>query len=343
MILVEKMTLIISKSGKNAQRIETTDFPHEEYLQKYIADNPESIPLREIKEDTKLLIIAREFTTTSGPIDALGIDQDGEIYIIETKLYKNPDKRKVVAQVLDYGAALWTNSGDYEEFLSSLEKTSQSQFGMSFNQKVQEFFGLDENGIEKIHETINSNLREGILKFVILMDHLSQELKNMITFVNQNSKFDLYSVELEFYKFQDNEIMIPKLYGAEVRKTTKTIDRAGPREESYHTDSCDETTKRLYEELKTKVLQFGDDIKIVPLKFYIAFKRNTNFIDVEFRKSKILVFMNMKQGTLDDTKKMSRDVTHIGHYGNGQYEFTIQKPVEIDYIVSLARKSYESN
>jgi hypothetical protein len=49
----------------------------------------------------------RAFPTNSGPIDALGINKDGEIYIIETKLYKNPDKRLVVAQVLDYGASLW--------------------------------------------------------------------------------------------------------------------------------------------------------------------------------------------------------------------------------------------
>jgi RecB family endonuclease NucS len=53
--------------------------------------------------------LAREFSTKSGPIDALGVDKDGELYLIETKFYKNPDKRTVVAQVLDYGASLWSN------------------------------------------------------------------------------------------------------------------------------------------------------------------------------------------------------------------------------------------
>lgn len=32
------------------------------------------------------MILAREFPTGSGAIDALGVDQDGELYLIETKL-----------------------------------------------------------------------------------------------------------------------------------------------------------------------------------------------------------------------------------------------------------------
>ena len=65
----------------------------EDNLQQYIYDNPESIPLYEIKEDIRLLILAREFATKSGPIDAIGTDKDGEIYLVETKFYKNPKNR----------------------------------------------------------------------------------------------------------------------------------------------------------------------------------------------------------------------------------------------------------
>ena len=60
------MAIIISKNGKNAQKIDKSDFEKEDYLQKYIHDNPESLPLYEIKEDIKLLIVAREFPTNSG-------------------------------------------------------------------------------------------------------------------------------------------------------------------------------------------------------------------------------------------------------------------------------------
>ncbi len=91
------MTLIISENGKGAQRLAPSSFDKEDYLQQYIYNNPDAIPVYEIDEDIRLLVLAREFSTASGPIDALGVDQYGNIYLIETKLYKNPDKRTVVA------------------------------------------------------------------------------------------------------------------------------------------------------------------------------------------------------------------------------------------------------
>ncbi|MBM3710463.1 MAG: hypothetical protein FJW61_08605 [Actinobacteria bacterium] len=49
--------------------------------------------MHELKENIKFFIAAREFPTNSGLIDALGIDNDGDIYLIEIKLFKNADKR----------------------------------------------------------------------------------------------------------------------------------------------------------------------------------------------------------------------------------------------------------
>src|SRR3989344_8145326 len=115
------MSIIISQKGKPAIKIDKSSFEKEGYLQEYLYDNPELIPIYEIDEDIKLLIVAREFQTNSGPIDALALDKNGQLYIIETKLYKNPDKRLVVAQVLDYGAALWSHFLDFGEFSARLE------------------------------------------------------------------------------------------------------------------------------------------------------------------------------------------------------------------------------
>ena len=71
------MAIIISKNGKDAKKLDKTSFKNEEYLQKYVHDNPESIPLYDIKEDIKVLIVAKEFNTNSGPLDVLGIEMDG--------------------------------------------------------------------------------------------------------------------------------------------------------------------------------------------------------------------------------------------------------------------------
>jgi hypothetical protein len=212
------MAIIISSNGDKAVKVEKSSIDKEDYLQKYIYENPESIPLYDIKEDIRLLILAREFPTNSGPIDAIGIDQEGTIYIIETKLFKNPDKRTVVAQALDYGAALWKHSNDFNEFVSILNNHTQKNFKLNVNDKLKEFFEMSDEELESLLDKVKNNLSDGILKFVVLMDSLDDRLKDLILYVNQNSQFDIYAVELEYYKHDTYEIIIPKLYGAEVKK-----------------------------------------------------------------------------------------------------------------------------
>lgn len=212
------MAIIISQNGKNAVKVDKSAFEKEDSLQQYIYQNPESIPLYDIKEDIRLLILAREFPTNSGPIDAIGVDKQGEIYIIETKLYKNPDKRTVVAQSLDYGAALWRHSNDFNEFTSILSDDVQKKFKTSLNQKLQEYFGLSDEELVTLLDSVKNNLSDGALHFVILMDSLDDRLKDLILYVNQNSQFDIYAVELEYYKHDTYEIVIPRIYGTEVKK-----------------------------------------------------------------------------------------------------------------------------
>src|SRR3989338_503010 len=212
------MAIIISQDGKNAQKIDKSDFEKEGYLQNYIHENPESIPVYEIEEDKKLFVVAREFPTESGPIDALAIDKDGDIYVVETKLYKNPDKRTVVAQALDYGASLWKHLNDFGEFIDRIEKAVQDNFKVSFQEKIKEFFSLDDEQFEILKDAMRRNLNDGNLKFVILMDSMDERLKDLIIYVNQNSQFDIFAVELEYYEYEQYEIMIPRIFGVEVKK-----------------------------------------------------------------------------------------------------------------------------
>ena len=54
------------------------------------------------------------------------------------------------------------------------------------------------------------------------MDTIEERLKDLIVYINQNSQFDIYAVQLEYYKFEKYEIMIPKLFGVEVKKNVGT-------------------------------------------------------------------------------------------------------------------------
>ncbi len=223
------MSIIISKSGTKAVKVDKSTFDKEDHLQRYIYENPESIPLYEIKEDIRLLILAREFPTNSGPIDAIGIDQYGELYIVETKLYKNPEKRTVISPALDYGAALWKHSSDFNEFLGILDEHTQRVFKLRTTEKLKDFFQLSDEEVESTIDMARTNLNNGVFHFVVLMDKLDDRLKDLILYVNQNSQFDIYAVELEYYKHDTFEIIIPKIFGAEVKKDITVSSSGGSR------------------------------------------------------------------------------------------------------------------
>jgi len=253
------MAIIISTNGGKAVKIEKSSFEKEDYLQQYIYENPESIPLYEIKEDIRLLILAREFPTNSGPIDAIGIDKYGELYIVETKLYTNTEKRRVIAQSLDYGAALWKHSNDFNEFLKILDQHTQKAFNLRTTEKISEFFELETEEVDAIIEKVRDNLNNGVFHFVVLMDKLDDRLKDLILYVNQNSQFDVYAVEFEYYKHDAYEIIIPKLFGTEVKKDIAV--------------STSVTTRRKW----TEELLLQDAKQKLPPDEYIGFEEIYNF------------------------------------------------------------------
>ena len=73
--------------------------------------------------------LAVEFDFGSGPMDLLAVDAAGRLVSVEFKRgSENPDVRKVIAQVLDYGNSLWRTG--YEDFERAWEpvtrRTTQS-------------------------------------------------------------------------------------------------------------------------------------------------------------------------------------------------------------------------
>lgn len=221
------MTIIIAKNGKKAIRLPRQTVSSEAHIQKYILDNPEVLALEEIKEGIELSVLTREFPTESGSIDAVALDGDADIYIIETKLFKNRDKRAVVAQALDYGASLWRNIEDSDLFIASLDTRVARHFGVSLEEKITSDFGLDDERLITFIDTLKDNLRSGAFKFVILMDRLHRGLKDLILFINTNSRFSVYAIEIDMYQYEGSDVIVPKVFGAEARKSGIGTESAG--------------------------------------------------------------------------------------------------------------------
>ena len=61
------------------------------------------------------------------------------------------------------------------------------------------------------------------------MDTIDDRLKDLILYINQKSQFDIYAVQLEFYRFEKYEIIIPKIFGDEVKKNIKSYGSSNDR------------------------------------------------------------------------------------------------------------------
>jgi len=244
------MTIIVSKEG-TTKKIEESKFSREKSLQEYIEENPEVLPVDEIEEETSFMVGAREFPTKSGPIDALGFDQNGTIYLVETKLFKNTDKREVMAQIMDYGASLWKHYNDFITFRDRLERYNEKHLDSSLDERIKEEFALEDEDLDDFYEDLRNSLGEGNFKFVVYMDKLSDRLKDLIMFMNQNSMFDVYAVECDYYEFEDYQLLIPNLYGTEVKKSVTS----GRSSERGHWDE-----ESFFEELKSRTDETTVDI-----------------------------------------------------------------------------------
>ena len=96
----------------------------------------------------------------------------------------------------------------------------------------------------------------------------------------------------------------------------------------------------LYNDFKQAILNLSPEIEIIPQKLYLAFKIGRNNItDIQIQNKNLKIFINMKRGDLEDPKKMTRDISSIGHWGNGDYQISVSDTRNIEYIMSLIKQA----
>ena len=84
-------------------------------------------------------------------------------------------------------------------------------------------------------------------------------------------------------------------------------------------------------------------MEIKPTKYYIAFKSNTNFVDFRIQKNQIKIWLNVEKASIDDPKNITRDISNIGHWGNGDYEIKVKPGDDLDYLMTIIKQSYKIN
>ena len=113
--------------------------------------------------------------------------------------------------------------------------------------------------------------------------------------------------------------------------------------EDEHLTSALKEIKELYKKFKAAILNIADDITLKPTKWYIGFIAKRNVTDIHIQKRALKIWINLNKNELDDPKGLARDVSNIGHWGNGDYELQVSNDDNLEYIISLIKQSYKKN
>lgn len=99
-------------------------------------------------------------------------------------------------------------------------------------------------------------------------------------------------------------------------------------------------TKTLFEMLDKRIINLSPDVKREFKKLYIAYKLDTNFVDVVVQKQRLRISLNMKFSEIYDPNNMCRDITGLGRWGNGDVELYFEHTSDIDKVMELVEQSY---
>lgn len=99
--------------------------------------------------------------------------------------------------------------------------------------------------------------------------------------------------------------------------------------------------RELFEALRKAVLALDPCVSEEFLKLYVAYKAETNFVDVVPQAKRLRLSLNMPFHEIDDPKGLCVDVTSLGRWGNGDVEIGLASPDELPYVVGLIRQSFD--
>lgn len=77
-------------------------------------------------------------------------------------------------------------------------------------------------------------------------------------------------------------------------------------------------------------------------KLYVAYKLDTNFVDIVFQKQRLRISINMKFSDIVDPEGICKDVTGLGRWGNGDVELFMEHNDELDTVMEIIEQSYNA-
>lgn len=297
--------IIYNTIGNKLEQVKEKPFKLEREIQSIFESNLQNI--------MGLLFVKSEFTIKNKRIDTLAYDKQSNAFIIIE--YKRDKNYSVVDQGLTY---------------LNLMLQNKAEFILTYNETLKDI--LHSKDVDW------SQSRVAFVSPSFTDNQISA------------SDFKDFGIELwEIKQFENNTISIntikkssgapsikPLLENSDNLKEVKENIKVYTEEDHYNNGS--DYTIELYEKFKSSILNLTDGIEILPQKYYIAFKKGSNISDIEIQKKSLKIFINAKIGTLDDPKGLIKDVSNIGHRGNGDYQIQIENDKDLEYIMSLIKQ-----
>jgi uncharacterized protein with ParB-like and HNH nuclease domain/predicted transport protein len=97
----------------------------------------------------------------------------------------------------------------------------------------------------------------------------------------------------------------------------------------------------LFQAFRKEVLALDPVVSEEFLKYYVAYKAETNFVDVVPQAKRLRLSLNIAFSDLVDPKQIARDVSHLGKWGNGDVEVGFSSLNDLPYVMGLVRQSFE--
>jgi predicted transport protein len=290
----------------------------------YIKEKPFRLE-KEIQELTEnnlntilgLDFVKSEFALNNFRIDTLAFDKEANAFVIIE--YKRDKNFSVIDQGYAYLSLMLNNKADFIlEFNENLDKT------------------LKRNDVDWSQSRV--------LFVSPAFTNYQQEAINF-----KDLPIELWEVK----RFENNTVSYEQIQKAGAQESIKTISKPDQTidnvakeikvySEHEHLENISDEMKELYEKFRNAIMNF-DNIEIKARKQYIAFISDRNIIDINPQRRKLKMWINLPKGKLDDPKKITRDVSTTGHWGNGDYEIQISNDEDLEYIMSLVKQSVRKN
>lgn len=188
-------------------RPETSAYKDESHLQEVLASHPSQIP--GVVEGS---VAIREFSTTAGPIDICVLGPNGQITVVECKLEKNSEKRRmVVGQLIDYASAL--RSDGVHKFRATWSNRS--------NVDLDEY--LDPDAISELESSIGA----GRINLCLAVDQIDEDIQRLVEYLNLITAESVMvtALQLSYAKLGSIEVLIPSTFGAEIAHSKQSGKR----------------------------------------------------------------------------------------------------------------------